>query len=82
MDVVGIQELSRRTGDVVEEVERGGRPALVTRNGKPVAVLFPLDEDALEDFILENAPEFVASIADGEADLRAGRVRRWRGGGE
>jgi PHD/YefM family antitoxin component YafN of YafNO toxin-antitoxin module len=56
-------------------LERTRRPALVTRHGKPVAVLSPIDMDALEDFILANAPEYVASMAEADEDAREGRTR-------
>jgi len=75
METYGIRELQRRSSEIVDELERSRRPALVTRHGKPVAVLSPVDEDALEDFILANAPEFVASMAEAEDDGRRGRTR-------
>jgi len=71
----GIRELQRRSSEIVDELERSRRPALVTRHGKPVAVLSPIDEDALEDFILANAPEYVASMAEADEDGRSGRAR-------
>jgi len=71
----GIRELQRRSSEIVDELERSRRPALVTRHGKPVAVLSPIDEDALEDFILANAPEYVASMAEADEDGRRGRAR-------
>jgi antitoxin (DNA-binding transcriptional repressor) of toxin-antitoxin stability system len=48
---------------------------LVLRNGKPVAALVALDRHALEDYILANAPEFVASLRQADRDARAGRLR-------
>jgi prevent-host-death family protein len=71
----GIRELQRRSSEIVDELERSRRPALVTRHGKPVAVLSPIDEDALEDFILANAPEYVASMTEADQDAREGRTR-------
>jgi prevent-host-death family protein len=75
MQTYGIRELQRRSSEIVDELERTRRPALVTRHGKPVAVLSPIDVDALEDFILANAPEYVASMAEAEEDAREGRTR-------
>ena len=75
MQTYGIRELQRRSSEIVDELERSRRPALVTRHGKPVAVLSPIDEDALEDFILANAPAYVASMAEAEEDAREGRTR-------
>ncbi len=51
MNVVSIRDLSRNPSAVVDEVERSGRPALVTRHGKPIAALVRIDEDRLEEWI-------------------------------
>lgn len=67
MSSVGIRDLSRNPSKVVEEVMTTRRPALVTRHGKLVAAIVPIDDTALEDWVLANAPEFVD---DREAALR------------
>jgi len=74
MPIVNVRELSRRTGVVISSVTRTKRPTLVTRSGRPVAAIVPVDASQLEDWILANAPEFVSSMADAERDLRAGRA--------
>ncbi|MGO9407834.1 MAG: type II toxin-antitoxin system Phd/YefM family antitoxin, partial [Acidimicrobiales bacterium] len=45
MATIGIRELANHTSAVVDEVNRTGRPALVTKNGRPVAVLAAIDEE-------------------------------------
>ncbi len=77
MASVSIRDLSRNPGKVVDELQRTGKPALVTRRGEPVALLVRVEPGALEDFVLANAPEFVRSMRDAGRDLRAGRTRRW-----
>jgi prevent-host-death family protein len=76
MATVSIRELGRQVSGVVNEVRTTGRPTFVTHRGTPVAVLLPLDADELEDYVLANAPEYVASmrradeaIEQGESDL-------------
>jgi prevent-host-death family protein len=64
---VGIRELGRNPSKVVDEVTTSRRPALVTRHGKLVAAIVPIDDAALEDWVLANAPEF---IDDREVALR------------
>ena len=59
MSIVSIRDLGRNPSGVVDEVARSGRPALVTRNGRPVAALVRLDQVALEDWAL-------ASVGDPE----------------
>ena len=75
MESYGIRELQRRPSEIVERVEKTGRPALVTRYGKLAAVLMPIDAEAFEDYVLANAPEFVASMEEADRDTRRGRTR-------
>ncbi|MDA8331307.1 MAG: type II toxin-antitoxin system prevent-host-death family antitoxin [Candidatus Dormibacteraeota bacterium] len=72
---MGMRDLSRNTSRVVQDVARTGRPALVTVHGRPLAALVPIDAAEIEDFILANAPEFIASMREAEADLAAGLTR-------
>ena len=51
MEWVGIRELANRASAIVDEVSGTGRPALITKHGRPVAALVPLDEDALQDWV-------------------------------
>ncbi len=77
MEIVGIRDLSRRTRELVEQVERTGQPVLVTRRGRPAVVLYSLPQDELEDFVLANAPEFVRSTTDADRDLAQGTAIDW-----
>ena len=52
---VGIRELSRNVTQIVDAVEKTGKPVLVTRHGRPVAILMHFNEDALPDVILEHS---------------------------
>jgi len=75
MSSVTIRELSRRTSRVVDAVQETGRAAFVTRNGRLVAAVIPVDEEALEDFILSTAPDFVDAMRQADEDLKAGETR-------
>ena len=74
MAVVNMRELARSTSRVVDAVHRSGKAALVTRGGRPVVAIIPIDESALEEWILANSPRFVASLRKADADLREGRA--------
>lgn len=74
MPIVNMRELARSTSKVVGHVSRSKKPTFVTRSGHPVAVLMPIDELALEDWVLANAPEFVESMREGELDAKRGRT--------
>ncbi len=75
MAVVGVRELVRNARAVIEEVERTGRPTIVTRRGRLAVALVPLDEQAIEDYVLATAPSFVRGMREAERDLREGRTR-------
>jgi prevent-host-death family protein len=75
MTTISIRDLGRRPSQVVDEVVRTGRPAIITRRGRPVTAMVAVDPDQLEDFVLAHAPEFVRSRRAADADLRAGRAR-------
>jgi len=73
--VVGIRELARQVSRLVGEVEASREPAVITRRGRPVALIMPVDQTALEDFVLANAPEFVDAASAADAELVAGQTR-------
>jgi len=75
MTTISIRDLGRRPSQVVDEVLRTGRPAIITRHGRPVTAMVALNPDELEDFVLAHAPEFARSMRDADADLRSGRTR-------
>lgn len=76
MTTIGIRELANHASAVVDEVNRTGHPALVTKNGKPIAVLAAIDEDALLDFALEHAPEYVRTMNQAEREIARGKRGR------
>jgi prevent-host-death family protein len=76
MTTIGIRDLANNTIAVVEEVARTGRPALVTRRGRPVASLVAREEDDWLDHVLANVPEDVRSMSAAEAELTRGQKGR------
>ena len=74
MTAVDIRELARNTSKVIGDVVRRNRPTLITRGGRPVAALIPIDADALEDWILANSPEFVRGMHKADQGLRLGQT--------
>ena len=75
MPSITIRELSRNTAEVVDGVQKSGRPALVTRNGRLVAAVVPIDEDELEDWVLATLPEFVDSMREADEAFASGKTR-------
>jgi prevent-host-death family protein len=75
MDTIGVRDLSRHPGEVLDEVERTGKPVLITRRGRPAVALVSVNPEELEDFILANAPEFVRGMRLADRELAAGETR-------
>ena len=76
MAAVGIRDLKTHASNIVERAE-AGEAFLVTRRGKPVAVVLPFAIEA-EDLILGHASPFVRLRAEGRAELRKGKTVGWQ----
>ena len=76
MASVGIRDLKTHASDIVERAE-AGEAFLVTRRGKPVAVVLPFAIEA-EDLILGHALPFIRLRAEGRAELRKGKTVGWQ----
>jgi prevent-host-death family protein len=72
MQTVGIRDLVNRGSAILDQLQTDQQPVLITKHGRPVAVLHAIDQDAFYDHVLEHAPEFVASIKQGEQEIAAG----------
>lgn len=69
-DVRSVTYLKERAADLLEQVNRSKRPVIITQDGKPRAVL-----QAPESFEqTRDALGLLKLIAQGEADIRAGKV--------
>ena len=65
MAEIGIKELKASASSVIDEAE-GGSAYVVTRRGRPAAVLLPVEE--AEDHVLANADEYVRQRRLARAD--------------
>lgn len=70
---INIHELHARTPQAIRQVERGAK-IVVTRRGKPKALLLPLSEDEIEDIVLASAP-FKKGL---QAAQREAKRKGWR----
>jgi prevent-host-death family protein len=70
-DLRPLSELKRRAGDVVNQVQRTGRPVVLTRHGKGVAVILSLQ--AYEELeASRHQAELQAAVAVAEREYQAG----------
>lgn len=68
MRFVNIRELHQKTPRVVADASRG-ETYVITKNGKPQALLLPLNEDEIED-IAFNKPDFLKEIEASRKEYR------------
>ena len=47
MDTVSIEQARKALGEIVDRARLAGQPTLITRQGKPAAVVVPLDQAQL-----------------------------------
>jgi prevent-host-death family protein len=71
---VSIRELARNASGVVNDVTTNKRAALITKHGKTVAAVVPIDEADLEDFVLSQLPGLAEELATAQAAHRAGKT--------
>lgn len=71
MAEIGVKALKATASEIIEKVE-GGTTYIITKRGRPAAVLLPV-EDA-EDAVLANADEYVRMRREARQDYRAERT--------
>ena len=73
MAEIGIKNLKSGASRVIDEVS-AGRSYVVTKRGRPAAVIVPIDE--AEDLVLANAEEYVTMRRRAREAYAKGRTRR------
>lgn len=71
MAEIGVKELKTTASAVIEQVERGAA-YVITKRGRPAAVLLPVEE--AEDLVLANADEYVRMRREARAAYAKGRT--------
>ena len=73
--LLGIRAFSRRVSREIESVIETGEPLVLTKHGRPVAAVVPIDENSLEDFVIAHAPEFTAAMKAADVELARGETK-------
>jgi prevent-host-death family protein len=71
MAEIGVKELKATASAVIDRVE-GGTAYVVTRRGRPAAVLMPIEK--AEDLVLANADAYVRIRREARAAYAEGRT--------
>jgi PHD/YefM family antitoxin component YafN of YafNO toxin-antitoxin module len=74
MGTIGVRELARHASSIINDIEQNKEPTLVTRRGRPVVYMLPVDSEEFEDFVLAHAPQFVDGMAAADVELTAGET--------
>ena len=73
MKIAPLAVVKARLSAYLDQAENNG-PVVITRNGKPVAVLIaPRDDADLETLILSRSPRFQALLDESRESVRAGK---------
>jgi prevent-host-death family protein len=73
MKIVPLADAKARLSAYVDQCSAEG-PIIITRNGKPVAVLLaPTDEDDLDRLMLARSPRFQALLDKSRRSIQAGK---------
>ena len=59
MAIIGVRELLHESKKVLARVTDDKEPVVITRHGKPVAALVPVDPANAERYVLQAAPELI-----------------------
>ena len=68
-----VKELQRNASGIISLVEKG-QDVLIIKRGKPTAVIYPLTEDTIEDYMIQHSPTIRKKIEEGLKDVREGRI--------
>lgn len=71
MTAVKVTDLKNHATQIMRRVEKGGE-FTVTRRGRPIAVILPIGDEDLEDWILANHPEAIRRREEASARIAAG----------
>lgn len=72
-----LSEARAKLSELVDDVEHRHEHIVITRNGRPAAVIVPSDEyDAMEETLeVLGDEELLAALRESEKDVKAGRVK-------
>jgi len=72
MKIASVAEVKAKFSGYLKASQQG--PVVVTKNGKPVAVLLAVtDEDEIERLLLAHSPKFQGIIEIAEGQIREGK---------
>ena len=77
MPTIGVRELRQQTSEVLRKIKEEKAEYVVTHQGHPVAVLLPVDAQAVEQAILQVGKRGTAQAWDAYAQIAARVRQQW-----
>jgi antitoxin YefM len=77
--VVPFSDARSHLTELLDEIEEIHEHVVITRNGRPAAVVMSQDEyeSLIETLEVLSDPELMAALAESDEDVAAGRVQPW-----
>jgi prevent-host-death family protein len=73
MKFANVKELQKDASGIISLVEKG-EDVIITKRGKPAAVIYPLTEDMIEDYMIQHSPSVRKKIEEGLKESREGKI--------
>jgi antitoxin YefM len=75
---VPLAEVKNRLSEVVDRLEREHGRVVITKHGRPAAILLSLEDlESLEETLaILSDPDLMAAVRESDADIAAGRTTR------
>ncbi len=73
MKFANVKELQKDASGIISLVENG-EDVIITKRGKPAAVIYPLSEDMIEDYMIQHSPSIRKKIEEGLKDGKEGKI--------
>lgn len=73
MKFANVKELQKDASGIISLVETG-EDVIITKRGKPAAVIYPLNEDEIEEYMIQHSPSIRKKIEEGLKDSKAGKI--------
>ena len=80
VNTMSMKELRPELPNVIEQIDSKLDRFVITKRGKPVAVMMSIDdyESLMETLDILADPQAMAGIRKGQEDIRKGKVRSWQ----
>jgi prevent-host-death family protein len=80
MPIIGVRELRQRATEVLRQVREQGAEYVITHQGRPIALLLPVDAEELEQAMLEAARPSVEDVPARYAEIAQQVRQAWPSG--